>query len=280
MSDTPVPLKVRGFGQTLRRDAWWAGPGITFLVFAAFLVYAHWVVLTQHDYYYLAKEGRNYLSPFYSPLMFDSNTKGEKSGHAWFDHRFSFLPSWVTPAALILIFPAGFRFTCYYYRGAYYKAFWMDPPNCAVGEPAFRGTAYRGEAKLPLILQNIHRYFFYFAAAFIFILGYDALISYKFYVDATHTQWHFGIGVGSLVLTLNAILLGLYTFGCHSLRHLVGGAFDILSGRPIRHKLYCGVTCLNARHMMFAWMSLIWVGFTDIYVRMCAMGIWTDIRIL
>ena len=280
MSDAPVPLKVRGFGQTLPRDTWWFEPTITFIVFASFLVYAHWVVLTQHDYYYLAKGGANYLSPFYSPLMFDSNPRGEKSGHAWFDHRLSFLPSWVTPAALILIFPAGFRFTCYYYRGAYYKAFWMDPPSCAVGEPSFRGEKYRGEAKLPLILQNIHRYFFYFAAIFIVILSYDAIISYKFYDDATRTHWKFGIGVGSLVLTANAILLASYTFGCHSLRHLICGVRDVMTGTPIRHKIYSCVSCLNRKHMLFAWMSLIWVGFTDVYVRMCAMGIWTDFRLL
>ena len=27
-------------------------------------------------------------------------------------------------------FPALFRVTCYYYRGAYYKALWADPPSC------------------------------------------------------------------------------------------------------------------------------------------------------
>jgi len=26
-------------------------------------------------------------------------------------------------------------------------------------------------------------------------------------------------------------------------------------------------------------MSLCWVGFTDVYVRLCAMGIWTDVRL-
>jgi hypothetical protein len=33
-------------------------------------------------------------------------------------------------ALLILWAPGGFRFTCYYYRGAYYKAFWQDPTAC------------------------------------------------------------------------------------------------------------------------------------------------------
>jgi hypothetical protein len=31
--------------------------------------------------------------------------------------------------------------------------------------------------------------------------------------------------------------------------------------------------------MMWAWLSLFWVGFTDVYVRLCAMGIWHDFHI-
>ena len=29
---------------------------------------------------------------------------------------------------------------------------------------------------------------------------------------------------------------------------------------------------LNTRHMMWAWVSLFWVGFTDVYIRLCATG--------
>jgi hypothetical protein len=32
--------------------------------------------------------------------------------------------------------------------------------------------------------------------------------------------------------------------------------------------------------MRFAWFSLFWVGFADVYVRLVAMGIWVDWRIL
>ena len=171
--------------------------------------------------------------------------------------------------------PGGFRFTCYYYRGAYYKAFWADPSNCAVAEPR---DAYRGENSFPLIIQNIHRYFLYIALAFIALLAYDA---YKamFFVDAATGRESFGIGVGSIVLTLNVIFLGGYTFSCHSLRHIVGGCKDLLSGSPIRRSAYNCVSCLNKKHMNFAWISLFWVGFSDLYVRMCAMGIWTDWRL-
>jgi len=34
------------------------------------------------------------------------------------------------------------------------------------------------------------------------------------------------------------------------------------------------------RHMLFAWLSLVWVGFSDLYVRLCATGTWTDWKIL
>ena len=46
----------------------------------------------------------------------------------------------------------------------------------------------------------------------------------------------FGIGLGTLVLAVNVILLGGYTFGCHSLRHLVGGFLDQPSKSPLCHK--------------------------------------------
>ncbi len=73
--------------------------------------------------------------------------------------------------------------------------------------------------------------------------------------------------------------MGGYTLGCHSLRHLVGGCVDQFSKHPARYKAYACVSCLNKRHMLFAWMSLFWVCFTDVYVRLCSMGIWADWRL-
>jgi hypothetical protein len=83
-----------------------------------------------------------------------------------------------------------------------------------------------------------------------------------------------------LILAMNVILLGCYTFGCHSLRHLVGGRADEISKREMRRTSYACVSCLNRRHMLFAWSSLFSVMFADLYVRLCAMGIWTDWRIV
>jgi hypothetical protein len=78
------------------------------------------------------------------------------------------------------------------------------------------------------------------------------------------------------VLTANAYLLSGYTLGCHSLRHVIGGYLNVFSSSPLKHKGWKCVTCLNERHQLWAWCSLIMVGFADVYVRLCSMGIWTD----
>lgn len=273
MASNLVSITRRGFGQTMRRDVWWAAPGVTFVVFSAFIIYSTWAAF-QGEHYAFGP----YLSPMYSPLIWDAAGQ-PLSGHSWLGAWPVWLPAWIlvqpiTPAVLILWAPGGFRFTCYYYRGAYYKAFWADPPSCAVGEPRH---SYRGERKFPLILQNVHRYFLYFALLFIVILTFDALDAMWF--AGADGRRHFGIGIGTLVLTVNVILLALYTLGCHSLRHLVGGRCDVLSDKPAQMTAYKCVTGLNRRHMLFAWLSLFWVAFSDIYVRLCSMGIWHDYRI-
>jgi hypothetical protein len=178
-------------------------------------------------------------------------------------------------ALLILWAPGGFRFTCYYYRGAYYKAFWADPPSCTVGEPR---KSYLGERWFPLVLQNVHRYFLYLALIFIVILSYDVWLAFWFDDGAGGRE--FGIGLGTVLLALNVVLLGGYTFGCHSLRHLVGGGRDEISKSPVCAASYACTSALNRRHMLFAWMSLFSVAFADLYIRLCSMGIWQDVRIL
>jgi hypothetical protein len=267
MENASALLKRRAFGETARKDAWWTTPSVVFVLLSSFLVYATWAAF-QGDHYTYGP----YLSPFYSPEIFGD------SPHAFFGPKPSWWPAFLvfSPALLILPFPAGFRLTCYYYRGAYYKAFWGDPPSCAVGEPP-RGKHFRGEASFPLILQNIHRYFLYAALVFLVFLAHDAWKA-MWFTDAGGAV-HFGVGVGTLVLTANVVLLSGYTFGCHSLRNLIGGSIDAMSKAPVQHKLYGCVTCLNQRHMVWAWMSLVCVAFSDIYVRMCSMGYWTDLRL-
>ena len=266
MAHAPLPLVHRGFGDTQRRDAWWLQPLVVFTILGAFVVYATWAAFQNAHYTY-----GPYLSPFYSPELFGA------SPHAWFGPRPGWWPALLpfSPALIILPFPGLFRVTCYYYRGAYYKAFWADPPNCAVGEP--RNT-YLGERSFPLILQNVHRYFLYIAVLFLFFLAHD--VWKALWWDNGAGGVTFGIGLGTIILAANTVFLSLYTLGCHSFRHIVGGFLDRLSGHPVRKTAYACASCLNRWHMKWAWTSLICVAFADLYVRMCSMGVWHDWRIL
>jgi len=261
MAQASWPLVEHKFGETTRRDFWWVQPLAVFLALFTFIVYATWAAFQGEHY-----EFGPYLSPFYSPLLF-----GE-GHHAWFGPKPGWWPGALpfSAALFILWAPGGFRVTCYYYRGAYYKAFWADPPSCSVGEPR---KSYWGERSFPLIIQNIHRYFLYLGLLFIVVLTYDAIMSFRF-PDG------FGVGVGSLVLTVNTILLAGYTFSCHSLRHIIGGRKDEIAGNALQSGCYSCVSALNRKHQVFAWLSLCSVAFADLYVRLCSLGVWTDVRLL
>lgn len=268
MAQVHLPLAPqRGFGETSRKDTWWVQPLAIFVGLMFFIVYTTWAGLQNAHYTY---EG--YLSPFYSPVLWGD------PDHAWFGPgQPPFWPDFLpySPAILILIFPAGFRLTCYYYRGAYYKSFWLSPPACSVGKPH---KTYSGERAFPLIVQNIHRYFLYAAVAYIFILSYDVYLGMWFRNEAGARE--FGIGLGTLIMAINVLFIGMYTFGCHSMRHIIGGFADILSKSPVRKKLYDCSTYCNGQHQRWAWTSLVSVLFTDIYIRCCSMGIWSDLRII
>jgi len=260
MGSPSVETKLAQFGETQRRDAWWVELLPVVILLGGFGVYA--TLRAFEGKYY---EYGPYLSPFYSPLI-DPN-------HHW-------LPRWLSPALLILAAPLGFRTTCYYYRKAYYRAFFLDPPACAVSESGKRN--YEGETAFPFILQNIHRYFLYLAILFILFLWRDAFNAF-IQVDPRLHNLEFGVGLGSLIMLANVILLTLYTLSCHSLRHLAGGKLDCFSCAsfgPPRHTAWSWLSILNERHMLFAWASLISVGFTDFYIRMLASGAFKDIRIL
>ena len=249
----------------MRQDAWWIPSALTLLGISSFLIYASWAGMQNAHYTF-----GNYLSPMYSPELWGS------SAHAWFGPAPSWFPSMYSPAMVVLLGPGPFRLTCYYYRGAYYKAFWADPPGCAVGEPR---NSYLGENSFPLILQNVHRYFLYLALLFLVFLSYDVYQALWF-VNPTTGATEFGVGVGTLVLAANVIFLSGYTLGCHSLRHLTGGRKDELASRRMSLACYSCVSGLNRRHMNWAWTSLFGVMFADLYVRLCSMGIWTDWRII
>jgi hypothetical protein len=261
-----VSLQRSRFGRTARRDLWWVQPLIVTLALSSFIVYATWAAFQGKHYYF-----GPYLSPFYSPEFFGD------SPHSWFGPKPHLWPGWLpfSPAFLILWAPGAFRVTCYYYRGAYYKSFWGDPPSCTVGEPR---KIYRGENSFPLIVQNIHRYFLYLALLFLVILAHDVWKALWF-TDPATDHVTFGIGLGTIVLAANLVFLTGYTIGCHSLRHLIGGRIDEVSKNPTCHLAYSCASKFNRRHMLWAWMSLVSVAFSDVYVRLCSMGILSDWRI-
>ncbi len=183
-----------------------------------------------------------------------------------------------TYAGLVVWVPLGFRLSCYYYRKAYYRALFLAPPACAVAGP--RDRRYRGEAAFPFVLLNVHRYFFWLATIVLGFLWYDAVRAFLF--RGADGSLHVGVGVGSLVMLANVVLLSVFTFGCNSLRHLVGGGFDCFTcsaGARARHGLWRGVRVLNVGHMQWAWISLGGVALTDLYIRLASAGVFHDPRI-
>jgi hypothetical protein len=246
--------------RTLRTDRWWVGPAVSALVLFSFVVYATWRAFENGNYF-----ASPYLSPFYSPCVADNCTPGS-------DTSGRIIGTWwaLSPALLILVFPLGFRLTCYYYRKTYYRSFWLSPPGCAVAEPH---SSYSGESRFPLILQNAHRWFLYASLAFNVVLSWDALLGFR------DPAGHWGhMGLGTVVLLTNAILLWLYSLSCHSCRHAIGGRLTHFSRHPVRYRAWTVVSRLNARHPQFAWASLVCVALADLYVRLLATGTFTDPR--
>jgi hypothetical protein len=255
---TLAPGRAKILARTLRTDRWWIEPAITVAVLLSFIVYATWRAF-ENAYYYATP----YLSPFYSPCLASncvdgSSDLGTPVGSWW--------P--LSPALIILVGPLGFRMTCYYYRKAYYRSFWQSPPACAVAEPHKK---YTGETRLPLLGNNVHRYFFYLGMAFNVLLTYDAIHSFR----NSDGEWGH-MGLGALVLIANATLLWLYSLSCHSCRHVMGGRLTHFSKHPVRYRMWTWISKLNTRHMQLAWVSLFGVALTDVYVRLVASGALTD----
>ena len=256
---TGAPGRAQVAARTLRTDRWWLQPAITVTVLVLFIVYSTVRAFENANYFV-----EPYISPFYSPCI-TTACEGDT-----FPELFTG-PSFLAPALYILVVPLGFRLTCYYYRKAYYRAFWLSPPACAVAEPH---ASYTGETRFPLLFQNLHRYFFYAGLVFNVILTYDAVLAFR---DPEGEWGH--AGLGTLVLLTNATLLWLYSLSCHSCRHVIGGRLTHFSRHPVRYRAWTLVSRLNARHMQLAWVSLVFVAFTDFYVRLLATGALTDPRL-
>ena len=242
----------------LRIDKWWIQPAITVGVLVSFIIYSTFRAF-ENKYYF----SEPLISPFYSPCLATSCVEGAS-------HLGQPFGSWwiFSPALIILVFPLGFRLTCYYYRKTYYRSFWQSPPACAVAEPH---KSYSGETKAPLIVQNGHRWFFLAGMVFNVILTIDAVLAFR----DEHKEWGH-MSVGTIVLLINAALLWGYSLSCHSCRHIVGGRLRNFSKHPIRYKMWGWVSKLNEKHQNFAWVSLFGVALTDLYVRLVAAGTITN----
>jgi|SRR5688572_15470110 hypothetical protein len=248
MAEARAVPHSRGFRSTLRTDAWWVEPGLVAFALAALFGWLTLSIFLPMWHYEIGP----YLSPVYEPKLWDSE-------------KF-----YLSPAFVVLLGPVPFRATCYYYRRSYYRSFFLSPPACAVGDI---GKSYKGEARFPLILQNLHRFFMYVALLFVIFLWIGAV---KGFHDSDE-GW--GIGLGSLILVVNAFLLMMYTFSCHSLRHFVGGGLDCFSCSKwtrTRKRVWDYVTEWNVNHRWWAWTSLVFIVFTDLYIRFVANDIITD----
>ncbi len=252
--------------RTLRTDNWLKSPIVTDLGFAAFVIYATVRAFMQNNYFV---PEYHYLTPFYSPCI-STGCLPEASGF-WPQ----ILPDWpILPyAALSLPFLLLFRLTCYYYRGAYYRSVWQSPTACAVAEPHAK---YTGETRLPLIIQNTHRYFFYIAGVISVINTYDA-------IEAFHSEdgpGGFGFGLGNVILVINVVMLWVYTVSCHSCRHIAGGRLKHFSKHPVRYWMWTQISRLNTRHKLYAWVTLGTLMVTDFYVMLVASGTISDLRFI
>jgi hypothetical protein len=240
-----------------RQDNWWIEPLIIVVVLGSFGVYSFWAALQNANFY-----AAPYLSPFYSPCVAANCA----------DVQLPIIGSWwnISPAFLILWIPLGFRATCYYYRKSYYRALFWSPPACMIPDAR---ASYRGETRFPFILQNLHRYFFWLSMVVVLFLWWDAIMAFRFPTG-------FGIGLGTIILVANAALLTLYSISCHSCRHICGGYLNTFGNAQTRYRMWRAVSRLNERHGRFAWISLVGVALTDVYIRLVASGIILDPRII
>ena len=137
MAAPDVVWKGGRFGNTSRRDAWWVSPAAVFLGFGAFHRVRHVGGISERSLH---------LRQLHFAVLFAGDLRRFAACAVRAEAALVSELSAVFSGVLILWIPGGFRLTCYYYRGAYYKAFWADPPACAVSEPR---KTYLGERSFP-----------------------------------------------------------------------------------------------------------------------------------
>jgi hypothetical protein len=260
--EAPARTRAQISERTLRKDPWWQQPRLVATLLTIWVAYATVRVFTGHWYYV---PQYHYLTPFYSPCVSGECVPGSSSLGHWIPA----IPPIIPYAFISLPFVLGFRLSCYYYRRAYYRAFWRAPAACAVREPH---ASYSGETKFPLIMQNLHRYFFYMVVLISALNTYDVTQAFR------GPNGGFGFGLGSIIMLINVVLLWGYTLSCHSCRHITGGRLKHFSRHPVRYWIWQKISWLNARHMQLAWTTLATLMITDLYVMLVASGAFSDPR--
>jgi hypothetical protein len=269
VSDAPARTRAQIAEKTLRTDPWWNRGIVVATLLSLWVAYATVRVFTGH-WYFVPDD--NYLTPFYSPCVSGECVPGSSALGTWIPQ----IPPIIPYAFVSLPFVLGFRLTCYYYRGAYYRAFWKSPSACAVREPHAK---YSGETRVPLIGQNLHRYFFYLAVVIGGLLTYDVVEAFLPQQGPAHPHGAFGFGIGSLVMLVNVVAVWAYTLSCHSCRHITGGRLKNFSKHPARYWAWTQISKLNRHHMALAWTSLTTLALTDLYIMLVAANAFPDLRI-
>jgi hypothetical protein len=262
VTNAPERSRAQISARTLRTDPWWRSPAITAVLLTIWVTYATVHVFLGHWYWV---PQYHYLTPFYSPCVSGECASGSSSLGQWFGN----VPPIIPYAVVSLPFVLGFRLSCYYYRRAYYRAFWRAPAACAVREPH---RTYSGETRFPLIMQNLHRFFFYLVVLISILNTYDLVQAFRGPNDS------FGFGVGTVIMLVNVVLLWGYTLSCHSCRHITGGRLKHFSKHPARYWIWTQVSKLNTRHMQLAWVTLGTLMLTDLYILLIAAHAFGDFR--
>src|ERR1700685_1265087 len=273
VSDAPAGrTRAQIAERTLRTDPWWNRGRVVATLLTIWVAYATFRVFTGHWYYV---PQYHYLTPFYSPCVSGECVPGASALGHWIPA----IPPIIPYAFVSLPFVLGFRLTCYYYRRAHYRAFLQLPTPCAAREPPPHRRAgephppYSGETRFPLIMQNLHRYFFFMALLISILNTYDLTQAFR------GPDGNFALGLGTLIILVNVVFLWAYTLSCPSSRHITGGRLKNFSKHPARYWAWTQISKLNTRHMQLAWITLGTLMLTDLYIFLVAAGVFSDPRI-
>ena len=253
-------LKKEHVLETTRNDRWWFEPFALAALAVIVGIYLAFAIIVGNHFTY-----GHYISPLYAPDLKE------------FGINLSWWPTWLSASFILVWAPIGFRATCYYMRRFYYRSFFLDPPACAVAEIGkLRASHYNGETRFPFVLNNFHRYFLYLAIILALLHWTDVFNALK------DPSGGWGIGVGTIIVFLDALFLTLYVGSCHSFRHLIGGSVNCYGCSKFKQTQYKGwriVSRLNEHHNHFFWISFLTVFLADLNIRALSMGFIHDIFI-